>query len=253
MDVLLYDNTFEGFLTCVFEVYERKLKNARIEPRVTSQPQLLEQATYIAANDEKAQRVWKGVQKFVGEEHADVFWKAWLSEQKEREVIILGVLNYLFSSRQNILSDYGNSKVQQLQRYVKQVAREKHRMEAFVRFQLTTDGLYYALIEPDYDVLPLIISHFESRYADQLWLIYDLKRDVGIYYDLEKTTWVNLVSEAIEPNISQTIQLHEKENLYQALWQKYFQSTNIASRKNTKLHIRHVPKRYWKYLTEKKQ
>ncbi|RZK75384.1 MAG: DUF4130 domain-containing protein, partial [Pedobacter sp.] len=23
------------------------------------------------------------------------------------------------------------------------------------------------------------------------------------------------------------------------------------SRKNTKLHVRHVPKRYWKYLTEK--
>ena len=31
----------------------------------------------------------------------------------------------------------------------------------------------------------------------------------------------------------------------------YFKSTNIVARKNTKLHTQHVPKRYWKYLTEK--
>ena len=32
---------------------------------------------------------------------------------------------------------------------------------------------------------------------------------------------------------------------------EYFKSTNIKSRKNMKLHLQHVPKRYWKYLTEK--
>ncbi|MEB0249591.1 DUF4130 domain-containing protein [Mucilaginibacter sp. 5B2] len=25
----------------------------------------------------------------------------------------------------------------------------------------------------------------------------------------------------------------------------------MPSRKNTKLHVRHIPKRYWKHLTEK--
>ncbi|RZL34744.1 MAG: DUF4130 domain-containing protein, partial [Pedobacter sp.] len=46
-------------------------------------------------------------------------------------------------------------------------------------------------------------------------------------------------------------QLNEKEELYTHLWKDYFKSTNIESRKNTKLHVQHVPKRYWKYLTEK--
>ena len=35
------------------------------------------------------------------------------------------------------------------------------------------------------------------------------------------------------------------------MWKDYFDSTNIKERKNMKLHIRHVPKRYWKYLSEK--
>jgi probable DNA metabolism protein len=43
----------------------------------------------------------------------------------------------------------------------------------------------------------------------------------------------------------------EDESAYQYLWKNYFTSVNIVSRKNTKLHLRHIPKRYWKYLTEK--
>jgi probable DNA metabolism protein len=45
----------------------------------------------------------------------------------------------------------------------------------------------------------------------------------------------------------------EKEELYQRLWQQYFTSVNIAARKNTKLHIQHMPKRYWKFLPEKQK
>ena len=44
---------------------------------------------------------------------------------------------------------------------------------------------------------------------------------------------------------------NEEENLYQMLWQQYFSSVNIKARKNTKLHIQHMPRRYWKFLTEK--
>ncbi len=44
----------------------------------------------------------------------------------------------------------------------------------------------------------------------------------------------------------------EKEALYQILWQQYFSSVNISARKNMKLHIRHMPRRYWKNLIEEK-
>ncbi|MNL65412.1 hypothetical protein D3C87_1897410 [compost metagenome] len=41
------------------------------------------------------------------------------------------------------------------------------------------------------------------------------------------------------------------EQMYTLLWQDYFKSTNILARKNMRLHVRHVPRRYWKYLSEK--
>ena len=41
------------------------------------------------------------------------------------------------------------------------------------------------------------------------------------------------------------------ETDYQELWKAYFKSVDIPERRNLKLHLQHVPKRYWKYLVEK--
>ena len=40
--------------------------------------------------------------------------------------------------------------------------------------------------------MPLIITHFKNRYADQRWIIYDLKRHYGIFYDLNKVEEITL-------------------------------------------------------------
>jgi probable DNA metabolism protein len=47
--------------------------------------------------------------------------------------------------------------------------------------------------------------------------------------------------------------MEEKEVEYQVLWKSYFDSVNIKERKNPKLHLQHVPRRYWKYLSEKRE
>jgi probable DNA metabolism protein len=100
-------------------------------------------------------------------------------------------------------------------------------------------------------VLPLLIAHFKNRYADQRWLIYDGKRKYGIYYDLHTVETIELsFNEDVKHGNIQII-YDEQEPLYQSLWQQYFGSVNIKARKNTKLHIQHMPKRYWKYLPEK--
>ena len=73
-----------------------------------------------------------------------------------------------------------------------------------------------------------------------------------MYYDLET---VEEVSMNFENDVNNKAELKsicdEKEELYQKLWCIYFGSINIAARKNMKLHIQHMPKRYWRYLTEK--
>jgi len=140
---------------------------------------------------------------------------------------------------------------------MKQVGREKHRMEAFVRFKKAKDGLFLSLVKPDFNVLPIISRHFQERYQDQSWLIYDEQRNYGIYYDLRQMHQVEMNAEIIDPQIrighsqSFSIELDDQELLYDQLWKDYFNSVNIQARKNMKLHIQYVPKRYWRYMNEK--
>ncbi|RYZ82543.1 MAG: DUF4130 domain-containing protein, partial [Proteobacteria bacterium] len=122
--------------------------------------------------------------------------------------------------------------------------------------QETADGIFYAPIEPDFNVLPLIADFFRKRYADQKWIIYDLRRKYGLFYDLEKVSEVTFDFVSEMQSTSTYLPAHtlnDREELYGLLWNDYFKSTNIPARKNMKLHLQHVPRRYWKYLTEKRQ
>ena len=146
------------------------------------------------------------------------------------------------------MKDFSNSNILKIHKINKSVNREKHRMKAFIRFKKVDSDLFYAECEPDFDVLPLIIKHFSRRYANQKWIIFDSKRKYGIFYDLTQVQFIQL-----EKNSSNIINSQRSgENYYEQLWSTYFERTNIKSRKNTKLFIQHVPKRYWKHLTELK-
>jgi probable DNA metabolism protein len=95
-------------------------------------------------------------------------------------------------------------------------------------------------------------DHFKNRYADQNWLIYDTRRKYGIFYDGNSVEEVSISFSATTMQGKNIEQVYDAEELkFKKLWQQYFKSVNIAARKNTKLHLQHMPRRYWKYLTEK--
>ncbi|MFN8288141.1 MAG: TIGR03915 family putative DNA repair protein [Chitinophagales bacterium] len=251
MKVLVYDGSFEGLLSAVFYVYEHKLADVKIARRHTAVP-LFGEVVDVATCDEKAARLWKGLKQHLGNEGQQCIYSNYLADSLREEDNILRYIQYAFAAKHNIVADYSNVAVLQARKVERMVSRERHRMTAFVRFMLTKDGLYYAQVEPDFNVLPLIARHFEKRYADQRWLIYDCKRSYGIYYDLQQVEMVQLnMGDEAQNNLS--VVLDEKEEAYQQLWQQYFNSVNIKERKNKKLHLQHMPKRYWKYLPEKQK
>ena len=249
---LVYDGTFDGFLTCVFRVYEQKLATVEIQRESNLQASLFGALEFLLTNPEHADRVWKGITNKTSKKGSSRLYYAFLSEQSGVEHLLLSYIQNLLKSELLIESDFSNSTVLKVAQIAKSVGREKHRMEAFVRFKLTKDGIYFANIEPDFDVLPLISKHFEHRYADQKWIIYDLKRGYGLYYDLERVDVIQLsLLEDFDATKTSSDYFAPEELEFQTLWQDYFESTNIQSRKNMRLHIQHVPKRYWKYLSEK--
>ena len=250
----VFDGTFEGLLTAIFESYEQKAGVVKLVATHHHQPDLLEDSVDIVSDESKAGRVWLGLQKKLSTDWQNRFFKTFLSESAESFQHLFDYAHYVFDNHDKVEANYGHPSVIAIAKMDKSVNRERHRMKAFVRFQETADGIYYAPVEPDYNVLPLISTFFKNRYANQKWIIYDLKRKYGLYYDLQKVEEVtfDFVAEKQVNSFLPAAVVNEKEELYALLWNDYFRSTNIPARKNMKLHIQHVPKRYWKFLTEKK-
>lgn len=252
MHTILYDGSFDGWLTAVFEIYEYKMEAVAIYRNNKAIPCLFGETRTIVTQAAKAERVYQKLKKQLSPAALQQVYKTFLSELPGTENHLLGYTRYVLSTNAVVENNYSHPEVLMLQQTSHKVQREKHRMEAFVRFQLTKDGLYYSVIQPDYNVLPLINRHFTQRYADQRWLIYDTKRNYGLYYDLNSTSEVQMNFELDHFNSKSLATVNdEQEALYQQLWQQYFSSVNIAARKNMKLHIQHMPRRYWRFLTEK--
>lgn len=262
---LLYDGSLNGLMTAIFTIYDRKIKLPIIALDSRTQNDLFEGTELVVTDPDKAQRVWNRFKSLCNHHDSHQVYCAFLSEIIGIENTIYEYLKMTFIDQKAPSGDYANTTVLKLSQAAKMVGREKHRMEAFVRFHLIDEETYYANIEPDFNVLPLIMKHFKNRYADQKWIIYDLKRNYGISYDLKTVQEVqidfnkargqrgilNTTISGKDDEMTVKGSFRESENNYKDLWNQYFKSTNIESRKNLKLHLQHVPKRYWKYLSEK--
>lgn len=273
--VFIYDGSYEGLLSCIFTIFKERIPPTAICTEASYQPSLLDAATQIVTNEDWAARVLKGVDERTNLRASLLVYKIFLSELPSSEMLIYELIQAIIrQGDESILENFANPHILRAAQIEKMIYREVHRMHAFVRFQKSQDGLFCAVIEPDFNVLPLIGEHFERRYADQSWLIFDTRRHCGLYFDQEKMVFVGpddpVLARAVrllQDNEHQHVEFNggeldgnefkgsefkdSREMEYQLLWKSYFHSVNIRERNNTKLHLRHMPKRYWKYLIEK--
>lgn len=248
---LIYDGGFEGLMTAIFEIFEYRISSANIIPENrSSQLDLFSERREVITQPKKAIRVLNKIEENLGRKGVSQLLNVFISEKIERENLILYLVQKSIKNpKKNIFDDLADDKILSVAKICKSVGREVHRMKAFVRFEKLQDKIYFATIEPDFDVLLMLRNHFYHRYSDQKWLIFDKCRRYGLFYDLH-TCEIVFPSEDFAQKSKNF--WHEEELNYQKLWRQYFVKTNIEERRNTKLHLQNMPKRYWKYLTEKK-
>ena len=253
MTIFVYDKTFEGLLTAVFDAYSRRsfpdLLLAEGEPF----PLFYDEAVTIYTDDDKVDRVWKGLQKKISATALSVITVTWLSELPQADLLLFRYIRKAIDAPRTIELNFGDPDVLEVAKIWKKVTNERLRVMQFLRFQKAADGTFFAAVKPIYNVLPLTLSHLTDRFADQCWLIYDLQREYGYYYDLKETTEVRF--EEKEAHLLSGLLSEElmdaDEKLFQQMWKTYFKSIAIKERLNPKLHRQHMPARFWKYMPEK--
>lgn len=253
MILFIYDRTFEGLLTVVFEAYDRKLFPEALFESGEPLPLFYEQRVDVVTDSIKAGRVWKGLKKRLSAIGLSFLTAVWLSELPDSDVLLVRYMRKVFDSPGLVEFNFADPDVMEVSKISKKVCNERERVIQFVRFQKTADKVYFAAIEPLYNVLSLVVPHFKDRYRDQKWILYDVRRDYGYFYDMVNVTEIHFGEDSrllIRGRLSGDL-LSEDEKQYQKLWKEYFRSATIRERLNPKLHRQHLPPRFWKYLPEK--
>lgn len=249
---LIYDHSFDGFLSTVFAVYEQKLHEVNVIKEADySSDDLWGDAQIIHTDSAKALRVWQKLQTVVEAPGLTRLMHTFLADTEPVEGLLLAAIRrFLQQPNQHIWLDYADETMLALAQYSKKISRESHRIKALVRFEELEDGMLAARIAPDFNVLPLSIAHFQQRYRHENWVIFDTARQFGLWYQHGQC---QLVSPEADFLARPQAYYSTQEAHYQSLWRQFFHSVTITERINPQAHRRVLPQRYWRYLTEKQQ
>ena len=268
MTVYLFDGTMDGLLTAVFDAFALKEQPERLRVgERSSEMQLLaegdalplfcERTYHVTTDEEKARRVWTGLEKKLTREDLRLISISWLSELRELNTPLFLYICKIFNQG-DISRNFADPEVLTVTNIARRVLHEQLRMKQFIRFQKAKDGTYLGVVSPDHNVLPIIIDHFQDRFNDQPWLIYDAKRHYGYYYDGKNVIRVTFEDEATVPFDLRNGKLNadvlsDNDQLFQDLWRTYFKAICIRERMNPRKQLQDMPRRYWKYMTEKNE
>lgn|SRR5574344_1598048 len=250
--VFCYDKSFEGLLSCLFDAYRLKDFPEQLLPLDAPIPLFCDHHYNVVTDKEKSDRVWKHLTSKLSKMGVREVTNSWLSELPNIDLLLFRYLRKTVDSSCSIETNFADADVLQLSKIYKKVSYEAHRLIQFARFQKTIDGTYFAPLEPMYNTLPLAVHHFVDRFADEKFLIYDMKRHYGFYYDMHSLKEVTLTDEEerIKNGKLNKDFADEDENAYQQLWRSYYKTIAIKERLNPRKQKQDMPVRYWKYLTE---
>lgn len=190
--ILIYDGSFAGFLTAVYEVFDENLKEVCVVKPKHYAPEMFAEGKIIKTSNLKAKKVWHSLQLKVSKHAANELYKVFLSEIKGSEDAILRYIIHAYSAETFNHTDYSNLYVLRVHQVAKMVDREIQRLKDTIVMDQTKPDVSVAVVHSNFDVLPLLGKYFSRTYKSKKWVIYDKKRNYGLYYDLERLTQIEL-------------------------------------------------------------
>ena len=239
----LYDGTFEGLLTCIYQHYYNE-KASGIYCRDRYQANLFFGCSVVQTDESKADRVYEAIEKKISTDDLRRVYRVFLSSDPAKENKILNYIRLGFREGRTISRLHSHPVVFDMQQCEQKVSFEVHRMKGLIRFSVLSPGeILYCTIEPDHNVLELIAEHFADRYRNDPFIIHDKRRNKAVFSQHGSWYVSDFRGEEL-PDIS------EEERDYRLLWKKYFDTIAIKERINPACQKRFMPVRYWKNLTE---
>ena len=235
-----YDGSFDGLLCCVFESYTQKERPTAILRDGDDEPSLFEMRA-VVTDRAHAQRVYRSL--YCRSPEVGAFLRrAFLTCMPDKEMAIYRFVVKFYREGAPLLTRLSDEIYLPLLKAVQHLSGEVELLRGFVRFS-EFDGVLGSEIEPKNRVLPLLRHHFCERYRNEAFFIYDRTHREALFYS-------GGVSRIVPLDQFEMARPDEVEAGYRRLWRRFYATIAIEARKNEKLRMTHMPKRYWSTMTE---
>ncbi len=239
--ILIYDKTFEGFLSLVYDVYYKNLHPTKI---INQKPDtlLLEEIKEIKTYEEKSLKVLEAIKNKFPKKCFELILNIFMCDTKEFELYLLKYIILGFKNHKELFN-INNPEVFFLQNLEKELFRHVHKMTGFTRFEELEDGTLYAKIETKFNIVYFLGKHFYKRLNNQKYIIHDINRKLA-FIKSNEYLGVQNIAYFEEPKLSQD------EKKFKKLWTTFFEAVSIENRENKKCQQNFVPLLYRTYMTE---
>jgi probable DNA metabolism protein len=245
----LYDESFDGFLCCVFHCYYLE-KAEGIFPQTRYQGNLLRAHSLVETDGRQADRVYAAIESKISAHDMKRIYTVFCSSVPDKEMKLLRYIRLGFKEGPKIRLLFGNPIVYEVQQAEKKVVNEVHRMCGLLRFSEVGSGagaaerpILYAPMTPDHDIAEFLAPHFCDRFKHEALIIHDKRRGKAL---------VSAAGAWYITDFHDAGALAETgaERQYRKLWREYFDAVAIRERNNPACQRRFMPARYWGNLTE---
>ncbi|MCL2747672.1 MAG: TIGR03915 family putative DNA repair protein [Oscillospiraceae bacterium] len=240
--IRLYDGSWEGLLSAIFQVFRHRGFEDEILSALTFPGHSLYPVYEAATDPEQARRVTRGMARLSPALPKSAY-RAFLSEQPGMEAALLGTLRLGFAREQNPLPLLGEAPVKKLVTLSRRVSMERERFLGLTRLRHVGEDLYAADIEPEYRILPLLGTHFHARFGDQRLIIRDIRRRLALVSTPQAWWIAELPAHEDLPPLPRDLEMS-------SLWRAYFAAIANPARENLRLQQGFVPLRYRGNVTE---
>lgn len=200
------------------------------------------QAKHIRTHAEKTRRVRQGICDRCGRQAFEFLRRAFLTCLDKKELRLLYFARLCFARGREVLRLRTHPAVLPLADAVTHMRRERELLLGFLRFS-EYRGVLVSEITPKNRILPLVSAHFCDRFHGEALLIFDKTHKEALLYANGRREFRRMEALRLP-------ELQEEEAAWQALWREFYQAIGIRERENPTCRRGHMPKRYWRNMTE---
>jgi len=252
---LICEDSLEGIFTGIYDAYLKRKPHGQVHLCLGGEDNYRLFAVYeeCRPDESKAVKVARTIGRELGTEAYMAICRALASPEADKaEAVYKTVVAGLsMRDRKQVMGNLKDPFVHRVFELARFTANEAHFHVEFLRFRELENGILYAPMGPENNVITFIVPHFADRLPLENFVIHDTLREIYALHPAGKDWYlVSGTGRDAWHEFDENITFSEEEKKYSELFTGFFHTIAIKERRNTGLQRNMLPLRYRRYMTE---